>query len=250
MDLQIKDKGALVLGGGKGLGGAVAAALSSEGARVAVVSRSRPDHDAGFWIKDDLSASGAAERIDEAARRHLGRVDILVLNSGGPPPGHARSTHTNVLVSHFETMFLTLIKIAQLSLPAMGEAGFGRILAIGSSGMAQPIDGLVVSNAVRAALASWLKTLAAEVAPYGITVNTILPGRIATGRLRDLHRLQAERLGANVEDIEARSAADIPLGRFGRAEEFAAMAAFIASPAASYVTGQMIRVDGGLVRAL
>ncbi len=246
MDLALAGKRALVLGASKGLGAAVARRLTAEGAQVAVVARSAPDYDGVHHIAADLAGAGAAGRIAQQALAVLGGVDILVLNSGGPAAGSARETGTGAFAAAFEPMFLAQTEIARTLLPGMAERGFGRIIAIGSISVAEPMANMVLSNSLRAALAAWCKTLSREVAAQGVTVNMLLPGQIATNRIRELNTALAVHAGISVEEQNARVLANIPAGRLGSPEEFGAAAAFLASPLAGYVTGSMLRIDGGL----
>lgn len=245
MDLQLEGKTALVLGASKGLGRAIAAALAAEGAEVITVARSGEVH-----ITADLDDPGAPQAIIDAVRSEGASPDILVLNSGGPPTGAAASTTPGDFAGVFDRMFNAQLSLAQAFLPGMRARGFGRILAVASTSLVTPIPGLVLSNAVRAMLASWCKTLAAEVAADGVTVNLLLPGQIATDRLTSLHAAMAAGSGMAAEQITARSIAAIPAGRLGRPEEFGDIAAFLASPRAGFITGSAIKVDGGQTATL
>ncbi len=245
MDLQLEGKTALVLGASKGLGRAIAAALAAEGAEVITVARSGEVH-----ITADLDDPGAPQAIIDAVRSGGASPDILVLNSGGPPTGAAASTTPGDFAGVFDRMFNAQLSLAQAFLPEMRARGFGRILAVASTSLVTPIPGLVLSNAVRAMLASWCKTLAAEVAADGVTVNLLLPGQIATDRLTSLHAAMAAGSGMAAEQITARSIAAIPAGRLGRPEEFGDIAAFLASPRAGFITGSAIKVDGGQTATL
>lgn len=249
MDLELTGKRALVIGASRGLGAAIARELSAEGAQVAGVSRSASGAAAWPMLACDLGAPDAAETIAAFARSQLGGVDILVNNSGGPPPSSAQDTGADQLLDVVRPMLFTLIELTRLVLPDMREAGFGRILTITSSGVREPIPGLAMSNTIRAALHGWMKTLAKEVAADGVTINLLMPGQIDTDRLRSLHQLTAERLGIAPETMTAKAAEAIPAGRFGDPREFAAVAAFLASPRASYVTGLELPIDGGLLRS-
>ncbi|MCZ8135447.1 MAG: SDR family oxidoreductase [Porphyrobacter sp.] len=246
MDLGLEGKTALVLGASKGLGRAIAESLAAEGAGVITVARSG---DAGAkHIIADLDDPAAAQAI--LAALDGAAIDILVLNSGGPPMGAAATTGPDDFSAVMGRMFNTQIALAQALLPAMRTRGFGRILAVASTSLVTPIPGLVLSNAVRAMLASWCKTLAAEVAADGVTVNLLLPGQIATDRLTSLHAGMAAAQGLAADQVTARSIAAIPAGRLGRPEEFGDIAAFLASPRASFITGSAIKVDGGQTATL
>jgi 3-oxoacyl-[acyl-carrier protein] reductase len=255
MDLGLDKRRALVAGASRGLGRAIATALAAEGAEVVAVARDLARLDAlaaatppgGGSIRAracDLTDAGAIESLGPV----LEQADILVINTGGPPPGPAADISDAVWSRQFEAMFLSAIRLTRLTLPGMRTRGFGRIIAIVSSGVIQPIANLGLSNALRAALVGWAKTLAGEVAGEGITVNCMAPGRIATDRVDELDRARATREGIELTRVQRESRAGIPLGRYGEADEFAAVAAFLASPRASYMTGGVIRVDGGMIR--
>ncbi|KKB12236.1 3-oxoacyl-ACP reductase [Devosia geojensis] len=262
MDLGLRDKCALVLGASQGLGLGVARALLAEGAQVAISSRSAsaleeardalPDDQRSrcFIVPADLGAEGAADAIAAAARRELGAVDILVNNSGGPPPGSPSATSVEEVERQFARMVTPLLALTLAVAPAMRERGWGRILTIASSGIVQPIAHLPISNSLRSALVGFMKTLAGEVAADGVTVNVLAPGRIATDRTRSIDTALAERTGRSKEDVARESAGSIPAGRYGTVEEFGAVAAFLAGAGASYVTGSIIRVDGGAIRSI
>lgn len=248
MDLELAGKTALVLGASKGLGRAIADSLAAEGAKVFTVARSG---EAGAeHIIADLDDPAAPQAILAALAEAGAAVDILVLNSGGPPMGAAASTGPDDFAAVMGRMFNSQLTLAQALLPGMRERGFGRILAVASTSLVTPIPGLVLSNAVRAMLASWCKTLAAEVAADGVTVNLLLPGQIATDRLTSLHAGMAAAQGLAAEQVTARSVAAIPAGRLGRPQEFGDIAAFLASPRAAFITGSAIKVDGGQTATL
>ncbi|MFI5662402.1 SDR family oxidoreductase [Streptomyces sp. NPDC051684] len=257
MDLAMRGRVALVAASTGGLGRAVAEALAAEGARV-VVSGRRGEEAAGIaaalpdavGVAVDLATPEGPQRLVDAAHEAFGPPDIVVLNGPGPPPGAAADTGGDAYTAAFETLFLAGQRLVELTLPAMRAQGWGRVLAIGSSGVAAPLPGLAASNAGRAALAAHLKTLAAEVAADGVTVNLLLPGRIGTARVAELDAAKAARLGSTPEEVAAQSRATIPAGRYGEPHEFGAAAAFLCSAPASYVTGTALRVDGGLVRSL
>ncbi len=253
MKIDLGGKRALVLGASGGLGSAIARSLAEAGATLAVSGRSADklraavpgaDH---FLIADlaapDVGATIAAEALDA-----MGGVDILINNSGGPPPTSALGTSTEIWTAQFNAMVLSLITLTGKLVPGMRERRWGRIVTVASSGVVAPIPNLAVSNTLRAALLGWSKTLATEVAGDGVTVNFVLPGRIATSRVEALDKAASERTGKPVADIEKAALATIPAGRYGTPEEFAAAAVFLASPQAAYITGSTIRVDGGMLR--
>jgi 3-oxoacyl-[acyl-carrier protein] reductase len=257
MDTGLTGKRALVLGASKGLGFGIAQGLANEGARVAIASRSM-EGSKGAADKIGPNAlpficdTGKTDQVDALVRdvlAALGSVDILVLNSGGPPPGKAQGVSSEQWRNSFEAMFVNLVRIADQLLPGMVERKFGRIISVISSGVIQPIPNLAISNAIRPALVGWGKSLAAEVASSGVTVNAIAPGRIATDRLKQLDAANAERTGRSIDDVAAAARAGIPAGRYGEIEEFAAAAVFLASEKASFMTGSILRVDGGQISA-
>jgi len=259
MDLRIRNRHALVLGASQGLGLAVARALLAEGAEVTLSARSAGRLEAARadlpgdmarrcrLAPAELGTPGAVEAILSALE---GPVDILVNNTGGPPPGTASEVSVAALSAEFDRMVAPVIALTTALLPAMRERKWGRILTIASSGVVQPIPHLPLSNTLRSSLVGFMKTLAGEVAADGVTVNVLLPGRIATGRVVSLDEALARRSGRSAEDVAREPAASIPAGRYGTAEEFGAVAAFFAGAPASYVTGSLIRIDGGLIRSI
>ena len=258
MDLGLAGRHALVLGASRGLGAAVARALALEGATVSAAARTVEDTQR--WISAlpaDVAARVTPIALDMADRTRIAQVagvlppvDILVNNGGGPPPGGAADHAPELWLNQFETMAANLFFLTQVLLPSMKARGWGRILTISSSGVVQPIPNLALSNGIRAAVAGWSKTLSAEVADQGITVNMVLPGRIHTDRVDQLDGIAAKRQGRSVEDVAKASMASIPAGRYGRPEEFADAVAFLASTRASYITGATLRVDGGMIRGV
>ncbi len=256
MDLKIGGKRALVLGASRGLGRAVAEGLLAEGVEVIGVARNADSIRA--WAGDapgltTLSANLTdIASIDAMAEMVLagGGVDILVNNSGGPAPGAAAAAARVDWLTQFEAMAANLFHLTGRLLPGMRARKWGRIITIASSGVEQPIPNLALSNGIRAAVVGWSKTLAAEVAADGVTVNIVMPGRIQTSRVAELDAAAANRTGSTVEAVQQASAAAIPAGRYGRPEEFAAMVVFLASEPASYVTGSRLRVDGGAIRSI
>ncbi len=248
MDLRLQKRRALVLGASKGLGAAIARELSDEGVSVLGVSRSGKAD--GDWpmLAIDLSDPDAAAQIAVGAEKALGSVDILINNSGGPPPSAAQDTDSEAMLASIQPMLLTLTQLTRLLVPNMRAAGFGRVLTITSAGVREPIPGLALSNTIRAGLHGFMKTLAKEVAADGVTVNMLMPGQIDTDRLRSLHSATAQRFGISEDAMRAKAIEAVPMGRIGKPDEFAAMAAFLASERASYITGQEIAIDGGLLK--
>tara|TARA_A100001391_G_scaffold37386_4_gene20565 strand:+ start:11705 stop:12490 length:786 start_codon:yes stop_codon:yes gene_type:complete len=261
MDLGISGKTALVFGAGGGLGGAIARSLAGEGTKVAVAdinadaAQVTVDAIAGLggtaravtWDLADLSKIKGNIAGIEA---DLGPIDILVNNTGGPPPTPVAGQKPEDWEKFFRSMVVSVIAITDAVLPGMRERKWGRIITSTSSGVVAPIPNLGLSNALRLSLVGWSKTLAREVGRDGITTNIVLPGRIATGRITFLDEQKAKREGRGVEDVSAESTASIPLGRYGDPTEYGDMVAFMASARASYLTGSVIRVDGGLIASI
>jgi 3-oxoacyl-[acyl-carrier protein] reductase len=256
MNLGLENRRALVTGASRGLGRAIALALAAEGAAVTAVARNA---ERLSQLTTAVSGPGSVttrvcDLSDPAAIQGLTGVlenlDVLVLNTGGPPPGTAADTADALWSAQFEAMFLSVVRLTRLALPGMRKRGFGRIIAVVSSGVIQPIPNLAISNAIRLALVGWAKTLATEVAGQGITVNCLAPGRIATDRVAELDQGRAKREAISLDEVERQSRATIPAGRYGESEEFASMAAFLASTQASYMTGGVIRIDGGMIRSV
>lgn len=253
---------AVVGGATSGLGRACAAALLADGLDVVLWSRDRdrlaetadgmraahPDRTVTA-VAADAADPGAAAVVAEAATA-AGPIDTVVLNAGGPPPVAAADTDPDQWRLAFQLLALTPIELATRLLPGMRARGFGRVVGVLSSGVREPLPRLAYSNACRSALSAWMKTVAREVAVDGVTVNAVLPGRIDTPRVAALDAAAAERDGRTPAEVAAESRAGIPAGRYGRPEEFAAVVAFLASPAAAYVTGVGIPCDGGMGRSL
>jgi 3-oxoacyl-[acyl-carrier protein] reductase len=257
MDLRLERRRALVTGASRGLGKAIASALAAEGADVTAVARNLDRLNelvvSSSGVRGTISAR-ACDLTDAAGISGLSElladVDILVLNTGGPPPGPVADVSDAVWTSQFEAMFLSALRLTRLVLPGMRKRGFGRIIAVVSSGVVQPIPNLGISNALRLAVVGWAKTLANEVAGEGITVNCVAPGRIATDRVAELDKGRALREGIDVDVVKRQSLATIPAGRYGDAAELASLATFLSSELSSYMTGSVFRVDGGMIRCL
>lgn len=262
MDLGLKGKRALVMSSSRGLGLGIAQMLAAEGADVLLTGRSadklvqaaeaitargagRASH-----VVVDLTHADAVETLAAAVDATLGGVDVLVNNTGGPPPGKMVDADPGVLASQFDAMVMTVISLTARLMPAMRAQGWGRVITIGSSGVIQPIPNLGLSNAIRSALVGWSKSLSNDVAADGVTVNMLLPGRIHTERVDELDAAASNRTGASLDDTRAASRATIPAGRYGTVDEFASVAAFLASTNASYVTGSLIRCDGGAIKSV
>ncbi len=262
MKLDLLGRHALVCGGSRGIGLAAAAELAALGAHVTLLARSRevlesaaqalPKPAAGQehgWIAVDMRDHPALQ-AKVAATVAAAPVQILVNNSGGPPGGAARDATAEDFRAAFEQHLLAAQTLVQTVLPGMQAAGYGRIVNVISTSVKEPIPNLGVSNTLRGAMASWAKTLAGELARQGITVNCVLPGYTRTRRLEQVLHERAAASGIPQTEIEQQLLAGIPAGRFGEPEEIAAVIAFLASPAAAYVNGVNLQVDGGLTRSL
>jgi 3-oxoacyl-[acyl-carrier protein] reductase len=262
MDLRLEGKAALVLASSRGLGRAVATELAAEGAGVMISSRNEGDlastaaeisgatgAEVDYHVADVTRAEDVRTLVGRTAER-FGGVDVLITNTGGPPGGTFDDFEDADWQAGFELTLLNVIRTVREVLPHMRSRGGGRIVNVASSSVKQPIENLILSNTFRAGIAGLAKSLAIELAPDGILVNTLGPGRISTERSQSMDASQAEARGVPVEEVRGSFESRIPLGRYGTPEEFARVAAFLASPANSYVTGQAILVDGGMVRAL
>ena len=262
MELGLGDKVALVAAASKGLGRAVAHELAAEGARVVMCARGRDalmaarDEIAGATGADvravvaDVSTLDGINRVAREALDHHERVDVLVNNAGGPPSGPFEQHDWSEWQKAVDLTLRSAVELTRHVLPGMRQRKWGRIVNITSIAVKQPVDGLMLSNSVRAAVTGWARTLANEVATDGVTVNSVLPGYTRTDRVEQLNAARAASEGVDISEIERRIMAQIPMRRIGATKEFAAMVTFLASERASYVTAQSIAVDGGWIRAL
>ncbi|MBI4540881.1 MAG: SDR family oxidoreductase [Gemmatimonadetes bacterium] len=263
MELGLEGKVALVAAASRGLGYAVARALAAEGVRVSIVSRDGARiQEAARRIRDETAADVLAIAADirsadaiaewvKRTRERLGGVDLLFTNAGGPPAGTFESlTDDKVWYDAFDLLVLSAVRMVRAAIPLMRERGGGSMVLSTSAAVKEPSPNLTLSNVVRASVAALSKTLADEHAKDGIRVNQLIPGRIDTDRVRELDGIRAERSGISVEEVKQRSAAQIPLGRYGDPSEFARAAVFLLSDAASYITGASMQVDGGRLRSV
>ena len=247
MELGLSGRTAIVCGASQGMGLAVAEALAGEGANVTMFARRRDvlereaERLGALAVRGDLTSPPHLQALVDATLAAFGGIDVVVLNGGGPPPGSSLELRAEALEEAVELLLLPHVRLVGLCLPHLRASGRGRIVAIESTSVREPIPNLVLSNAVRPGVVGWLKTLAREVAADGITVNTVAPGRIDTERLRALYGPD----GPGPGDLAA-----IPAGRLGTPAEVAAAVCFLASEQAAYVTGTILPVDGGLGRAL
>jgi 3-oxoacyl-[acyl-carrier protein] reductase len=262
MDLGLANKVALVGGASKGLGFAVARALAAEGAHVVIASRDEEaiERAAGtinaagggraVAVPADLSKADAITRWVAAATDQFGGVDLLFANTGGPPAGTALSFDDMAWQNAFALLLLSVVRSVRLVVPAMRARGGGAILVGTSSTVKEPVPNLALSNVMRAGVTALVKTLSLELAPDAIRVNSLMPGRISTDRLAQLDEIHARQAGITLAEQQQRGGSAIPLGRYGDADEFGRVGAFLLSHAASYVTGAALQVDGGLIKGL
>jgi len=262
MELGLKGKRAIVMAASRGLGYASALGLAREGCKLIVCSRDQARIEAaaaaikketGAEVKAlvaDVSSASEAKRLVDAAVSAYGGLEIVVHNAGGPPAGETLQMTEEQWQKAFEQNLLSFTRIVGAAAPEMKKAGYGRVLTIASSSIKQPIPNLALSNALRAGVWGIAKTLSRELAPQGILVNVIAPGRIDTERIAELDQANAQKSGKSVEDVRKASIGGIPLGRLGRPEELANLVVFLASAAGSYITGQAITVDGAAGTAL
>ncbi len=262
MDLGLKGRRALVMGGTKGLGRSIADSLAEDGAALVISGRDQGRLDEAAA---QLRAKGAASCIGvpgdvanpddmnalyAAAVKAMGGVDILVLNHGGPPPCTALEMKESDLTKWFTSIVVSPLRMANLALPSMRAQQWGRIIVVGSTGMQHPISYLALSNTLRASVWAWVKTMSGEVAEEGVTINVLAPGSILTDRSTATATKTAADKGIPIEQVLKEAAKEIPAKRYGMPAEYGPMGAFLASDKGSYITGSMIRVDGGRVRGM
>jgi 3-oxoacyl-[acyl-carrier protein] reductase len=262
MNLGLKGKVALVAASSRGLGRAIAAELGAEGASLILCSRNEEAvQRAAREIADETKAEVLAlqadvskrediDRLAKAGIERFGHIDILVTNAGGPPAGPFESIEPAMWDTAYRLTLQSAVELARCVLPEMKRRKWGRILNVTSITVKQPVESLMLSNSLRAAVTGFARTLANEVAPFGVTVNNLLPGYTRTDRVVELAESTSRREGIPVDSVLARIEQQIPMGRMGEPREFAALAAFLASERASYITGQSIAVDGGWIRGL
>lgn len=262
MEFGLRGKRAIVMAASRGLGYASALGLAREGCKLIVCSRDqgRIEAAAAAITKEtnaevkalvaDVSSASEAKRLVDAAVSAYGGLEIVVHNAGGPPAGETLQMTEEQWQKAFEQNLLSFTRIVGAAAPEMKKAGYGRVITIASSSIKQPIPNLALSNALRAGVWGIAKTLSRELAPQGILVNVIAPGRIDTERIAELDQANATKSGKSIEDVRKASVGSIPLGRLGRPEELANLVVFLASQAGSYITGQAITVDGAAGTAL
>ncbi|MBT2688064.1 SDR family oxidoreductase [Bacillus sp. ISL-47] len=261
MDLKLEGKTALVVASSQGLGKAIAVQLINEGVNVMLTSRNEEKlqevrnelQKCGkgkvAYYKADITNAEEIKVLVQKTREEFGKIDILINNAGGPPGGTFETFDDDTWQKAFELNLLSYTRIIREVLPDLKKEG-GRIINIASSSIKQPIQGLILSNTFRLGIVGLAKSLAEELAPYNILVNTVAPGRVATDRVAFLDQLKADKQGVSREEIEEASKKQIPLGRYGDPEEFAKVVTFLVSDASSYVTGSSFLVDGGMVKSI
>jgi 3-oxoacyl-[acyl-carrier protein] reductase len=262
MDLGLRGRVALLAAASKGLGRAVAEELAAEGVSLVLCARGEATLKATaeeiaarhgvpvLPVAADVGARGEPERVVREGIARFGRIDILLTNSGGPPAAPFESLTEEAWRQSVDLVLLSVVAFCRAVLPGMKERRWGRILNVTSIAAKQPVDNLMLSNSIRAAVIGFARTLANEVAPFGITVNNLLPGFTRTERMVELSEVTATKEGITPDQALSRYTAQVPIGRMAEPREFAALAAFLASERAGYITGQSMAVDGGWIRAL
>ncbi|MGE5302568.1 MAG: SDR family oxidoreductase [Alphaproteobacteria bacterium] len=262
MDLGLKGKVALVAGASQGMGRATALGFAREGAKVSMCARGEAAlNEAAAMIRKetgtevlamaaDMTKAEDIQRFVNQTTQQFGRLDVIVNNAGGPPPGEFMKFTDEDWQNAFRLSFMSTMRMTREAVPHMRKVGGGRVINITSYSVKEPIAGLVLSNAIRSAVIGLAKTLSRELGRDNILINNVCPGRIDTERARKLNKARAERLNRSVEEINKEMAAEVPLGRYGTAEEVADVIVFLGSAVASYVTGTTIQIDGGLVRGI
>lgn len=263
MDLNLKGKSVIVAASSKGLGKAIALQFAEEGAHVLLSSRSETELKQSAeeisaktgnrnirYQVCDVTKADEIKSLVATAMEWNGKVDVLINNAGGPPAGTFDNFSDNDWQNAFELNLLSFIRLIREVLPSMRETGAGRIINVASSSIKQTLDNLILSNTFRAGIVGLSKGLSQELAQDNILINTVGPGRIATDRVEELDNIQADKQGVPYEELRTKIESSIPIGRYGKPEEFAKTVVFLASGANTYVTGQTIVVDGGLVKAL
>lgn len=262
MDLGLKGRVALLAASSKGLGKAVAEELAAEGVSLVLCARGKEALDATaafirarydvpvLAVPADVGVRGESARVAASGIEEFGRIDILLTNSGGPPPGPFESLSAETWDKAYALVLASVVEFVRAVLPGMKERRWGRILNVTSIAAKQPVDNLMLSNSIRSAVTGFARTLATETAPFGVTVNNLLPGFTATDRMVELSEATAQKESITAEQALKKFTAAVPMGRMAEPREFAALAAFLASERAGYITGQSMAVDGGWIRAL
>jgi len=262
MNLGLKDKVALVAASSTGLGRAVAEELAAEGSALVLCARGAEGLDAArkkiadttgatiVAVPADLTIAEDIKRVVDSGLKKFGRIDIVVTNNGGPPTGQFEDLTQSQWEAATRLTLYSVLELTRQVLPGMKERRWGRILNITSIAVKQPVENLILSNSLRAAVTGFARTLANEIATFGVTVNNIMPGYTRTERLEELAQMLADKEGISRADFASRWEAEIPMRRLGEPREFAALAAFLVSERASYITGQSIAVDGGWIKSL